>query len=149
MMQEVIEFYNLIEYDSRVKAVVIMGAGDKAFCAGADLEIGFLGGASKSGSSGSKVERDVDHRDGGGKASLAIHNCSKPTVAAINGAAVGVGITMTLPCAIRVACAPAKVGFVFSQRGIVRFLSFHSEPSSRTNTLTRSWKPSPPSSSPG
>lgn len=118
-MQQIIDFYSYVEHDPRVKVVVLAGAGDKAFCAGADLEIGFLGGASKSGSAAAKAERDIDHRDGGGKLSLAIHQCSKPTVAAINGAAVGVGVTMTLPCAIRVACASAKVGFVFSQRGII------------------------------
>ena len=122
MQQQISEFYNIIEHDVRVKVVVIMGSGDKAFCAGADLEIGFLGGASKAGtktSGNSKVERDVDHRDGGGKASLSIYQCSKPTIAAINGAAVGVGITMTLPCAIRIAYSKAKIGFVFAQRGII------------------------------
>jgi enoyl-CoA hydratase/carnithine racemase len=122
MQQQISAFYSLIEHDVRVKCVVLMGAGDKAFCAGADLEIGFLGGASKTGAAtaqNAKKERDVDHRDGGGKASLAIYHSSKPTIAAINGAAVGVGITMTLPCAIRVVYKKAKVGFVFSQRGLI------------------------------
>jgi enoyl-CoA hydratase/carnithine racemase len=66
-----------------------------------------------------KNENEKNHRDGGGRGSLAIHNCSKPTIAAINGHAIGVGITMTLPMAIRIAWSKAKVGFVFSQRGIV------------------------------
>ena len=55
----------------------------------------------------------------GGRVALAIHNCSKPTIAAINGSAVGVGITMTLPATIRIACSTCKIGFVFSRRGIV------------------------------
>lgn len=58
-------------------------------------------------------------RHSGGRTSLAIHQCSKPTIAAIQGAAVGVGITMCLPAAIRVAYSKAKVGFVFSRRGII------------------------------
>ena len=56
----------------------------------------------------------------GGRAVLAIHQCSKPTIAAVNGAAVGIGITMCLPATIRVASADAKIGFVFSRRGIVQ-----------------------------
>lgn len=66
-----------------------------------------------------KNENEKNHRDGGGRGSLAIHNCSKPTIAAINGHAIGVGITMTLPMAIRVAWSKAKIGFVFSQRGLI------------------------------
>jgi len=122
MQQELCTVYEMIEADDRIKAVVITGAGERSFCAGADLEIGFLGGASKGGaqnSTNAKTERDVDHRDGGGKVSLAIYQCSKPTIAAIQGNAVGVGITMCLPAAIRVAYSKAKVGFVFSRRGII------------------------------
>jgi enoyl-CoA hydratase/carnithine racemase len=93
----------LLSDDDRVKAVVVTGHG-KSFCAGADLNIGF----------------DVtDTRDGGGELALAIYNCTKPVIAAINGSAVGVGITMTLPMTIRVASNKAKVGFVFARRGIV------------------------------
>jgi enoyl-CoA hydratase/carnithine racemase len=55
----------------------------------------------------------------GGRASLAINACTKPTIAAINGHAVGVGITMTLPCTLRLVWSKAKVGFVFSQRGVI------------------------------
>ena len=79
------------------------------FCAGADLD------------SGLSYTNDTarTHRDGGGQVTLAIHNCRKPVIAAINGSAVGVGITMTLPCAIRIVSEKAKIGFVFARRGIV------------------------------
>lgn len=63
MREDLERVYELIDIDDRVKCVVLTGAG-KMFCAGADLEIGFLGGASKTGSSTAKSERDVDHRDG-------------------------------------------------------------------------------------
>lgn len=66
-----------------------------------------------------KNENEKNHRDGGGRASLAIHNCTKPTIGAINGHAVGVGITMTLPMTLRYVWSKAKIGFVFSQRGLV------------------------------
>jgi len=55
----------------------------------------------------------------GGKVALAIHRCRKPVIAAVNGAAVGVGITMTLPMSIRIAWREAKIGFVFARRGLV------------------------------
>jgi enoyl-CoA hydratase/carnithine racemase len=67
MQREICHFYELIENDPRVRVVVLTGAGGRMFCAGADLEIGFTGGASRSGSVNSqntKDERDVDHRDG-------------------------------------------------------------------------------------
>ena len=65
MQKDLCKVYELIDIDPRVKCVVITGAGPRAFCAGADLEIGFLGGAGKSGSpANAKTERDVDHRDG-------------------------------------------------------------------------------------
>ncbi|KAH0827730.1 hypothetical protein AYO21_08901 [Fonsecaea monophora] len=111
--------YRLVNVDSRVKVVVLTGAGS-AFCAGADLEIGWPGSTNKGGQDTiKKSERDADHRDRGGRAVLAIHQCSKPTITAINGAAVGIGVTMCLPATIRIASADAKIGFVFSRRGIV------------------------------
>ncbi|OQU97751.1 hypothetical protein CLAIMM_03638 [Cladophialophora immunda] len=100
--------YSLADVDPRVKCLVLTGSG-KAFCAGMDLQMGLK--AAKKGQAGleGQKEREVDHRD----------SCSKPTIAAINGAAVGVGITMCLPASIRVAYAKAKIGFVFGQRGLV------------------------------
>ncbi len=110
MEEELIKVFGMIDVDDRVKCVVLHGSG-KMFCAGADLDIGFI--AQK------ESPRQAEHRDGGGRVSLAIHNCSKPTIAAINGAAVGVGITMCLPASIRVAYEGAKIGFVFAKRGII------------------------------
>src|SRR5271163_461361 len=81
------------------------------FCAGADLDAG--NGLTYTG------DTPRTHRDGGGRVTLAIHRCTKPVIAAINGSAVGVGITMTLPMNIRVVSEKAKVGFVFARRGIV------------------------------
>lgn len=73
------------------------------------METGFVGGE----------ESNRDHRDGGGRVTMAINRCRKPTIAALNGSAVGVGITMTLPMNIRIAYQDAKIGFVFARRGLV------------------------------
>lgn len=81
------------------------------FCAGADLQRGFK--------EGEGMESEREHRDGGGRVALAAHHCKKPIIGAIQGAAVGVGMTMTLPFTIRVALASAKIGFVFARRGLV------------------------------
>ncbi|KAK0653890.1 putative enoyl-CoA hydratase [Lasiodiplodia hormozganensis] len=108
MMEELERVFGLLDADDRVRCIVVTGHGS-VFCAGADLEVGFVGGQ----------ERVNDHRDGGGRVVLAIHRCRKPVIGALQGAAVGVGITMTLPMAIRVAHRDAKIGFVFARRGIV------------------------------
>ncbi|KAK8239165.1 enoyl-CoA hydratase/isomerase family protein [Phyllosticta capitalensis] len=113
MMEELEHVFQLFDLDDRVRCVVVTGHGN-IFCAGADLVRGFGGGKN-----GPNAERVNDHRDGGGRVVLAIHRCRKPVIGAIQGSAVGIGITMTLPMAIRVAYAPAKVGFVFSRRGLV------------------------------
>lgn len=112
MADELCQAFRLFDADDRVRAVVVTGAG-KMFCAGADLDIGFK----KSGEDAKKPARD--YRDSGGQVTLSIHHCRKPTVVAINGSAVGVGVTMTLPATIRIAYSGAKIGFVFARRGLI------------------------------
>ncbi|KAE8168609.1 ClpP/crotonase-like domain-containing protein [Aspergillus tamarii] len=114
MIDEIIAAYQYFDVDDRVKAIVVTGSGP-AFCAGADLRVGFSTLIDDLKKDPSKIE---SHRDGGGRVALAIHNCSKPTVMAINGPAAGFGITLTLPAAIRVACASSKISFAFSRRGL-------------------------------
>lgn len=99
--------FPILSIDPRVKCIVLTGSGS-AFCAGADLDVGFP----------VQNERINDHRDSGGRLNLAIYRCRKPTIVAINGAAVGIGMTMTLSAAIRIAYAKAKCGFPFVRRGI-------------------------------
>jgi enoyl-CoA hydratase/carnithine racemase len=110
MRDELMALFDAADRDDAVRAIVVTGEG-RAFCAGADLGSG----------AGTFVrEAHVAHyRDGGGMVSLAIHRCRKPVIAAINGPAVGVGITMTLPMDMRIVAEDAKIGFVFARRGIV------------------------------
>ena len=113
MRDELIEAFDRADADDDVRAVIVTGEG-RAFCAGADLERG--------GSTFDWRERqqgDEVPPDGGGQVTLRIFDMKKPVIAAINGAAVGVGITMTLPMDVRVAAEGAKIGFVFTRRGIV------------------------------
>ncbi|KAJ6043054.1 Enoyl-CoA hydratase AKT3-1 [Penicillium canescens] len=98
--------FQTFHLDQRVKAIVLTGAG-RMFCAGSDLGIGF-----------SNEGRAVDFRDIGGRVALAMHRCHKPTIVALNGSAVGVGMTMTLPAAIRICHETSKYGFVFTRRGL-------------------------------
>jgi len=93
----------------------VTGAG-RAFCAGADLG---SGGGTFDYSGGPAAQRIEEHRDGGGLVALRIFASKKPVIAAINGPAVGVGITMTLPMDVRIAASTARMGFVFARRGIV------------------------------
>lgn len=96
--------------DDDVRVVILTGAG-RAFCAGADLESG--------GDTFNRAGRSAEaHRDGGGRVTLAMFDCPKPIIAAINGPAVGVGLTMTLPADIRLTVPGNKLGFVFLARGI-------------------------------
>ncbi|KAI4684980.1 uncharacterized protein J4E88_004423 [Alternaria novae-zelandiae] len=113
MRAEIEEAYGMFDADERVKCIVVTGDG-RIFCAGADLDEGFGEGVN-----GADAERVQDHRDGGGRVALAIHHCRKPSIAALQGSAVGIGITMTLPMNIRIAFASAKIGFVFSRRGLI------------------------------
>ena len=116
MRHELIDALDRADADDDVRVIIFTGAG-RGFCAGADLSGG-----------GATFDRDVNadggivnsiHRDGGGLVSLRIYECLKPTIAAFNGAAVGVGITSMLPVDIRIASDKAKFGFVFARRGIV------------------------------
>jgi enoyl-CoA hydratase/carnithine racemase len=115
MMREIIDCFDRTDADDDVRAVIVTGAG-RGFCAGADL----AGGGDTFSRGGSDVQTSVGiPRDGGGLVSLRIYDSKKPVIGAINGAAVGVGVTMTLPMDIRVASEHAKFGFVFARRGIV------------------------------
>ena len=116
MMRELIDAFDRADADDAVRAVIVTGAG-RAFCAGADLSA--AGGRTFDPSAGPRPERIEEHRDGGGLVALRIFESKKPVIAAINGPAVGVGITMTLPMDIRIASTAARIGFVFARRGIV------------------------------
>lgn len=113
MQAELESAYAMFDVDERVRCIVVTGHG-RIFCAGADLDDGFWKGVEAEGAEGV-----AEHRDGGGRVALAIHHCRKPSIAAIQGSAVGVGITMTLPMNIRIAASTAKIGFVFSRRGLI------------------------------
>jgi enoyl-CoA hydratase/carnithine racemase len=120
MRGELIDALDQADSDDEVRAVVVTGRG-RAFCAGADLSRGGdTFNADRRPPSGTARETiDGVPRDGGGTVSLRIAASLKPVIAAINGPAVGVGITMTLPMDIRLAADSAKFGFVFSRRGLV------------------------------
>jgi enoyl-CoA hydratase/carnithine racemase len=114
MRDELIDAFGRADADDEVRVVIVTGAG-RAFCAGADLSAGRdTFNAANRESAGLE-----DRRDGGGRVSLAIYASKKPVIAAVNGAAVGVGVTMTLPMDIRIASSAARFGFVFARRGIV------------------------------
>ena len=113
MAKELIDAFDRADADDDVRVVVVTGAG-RAFCAGADLSAGgdtfdvrVRGGT-----------REEAPRDGGGRVALRIYNALKPVIGAINGPAVGVGVTMTLPMDVRLASDSARFGFVFARRGI-------------------------------
>ena len=113
MQSELIAALDAADADDEVRAIVFTGAG-RGYCAGADLQ----GGGSTFDWREREREGDVP-RDGGGTFTLRLFDCTKPTIAAINGPAVGVGITMTLAMDVRLAADDAKMGFVFARRGIV------------------------------
>jgi len=129
MQAEMIAALDQADADDDVRAVIVTGEG-RAFCAGADLSGGAstfdYGGESEwqagQGAVGADGEVDFSNpavRDGGGRLALRIFNAKKPVIAAINGPAVGVGVTMTLPMDVRIASDTARFGFVFARRGIV------------------------------
>ena len=115
MRLEILDALDRTDADDDVRAVIFTGAG-RAYCAGADLSSGedtfSRGGSPVIGSNGVP-------RDGGGTVALRIFESLKPVIGAINGAAVGVGVTMTLPMDVRLASTSARFGFVFARRGIV------------------------------
>jgi len=114
MMREMINAFDRADEDDNVRAIIVTGAG-RGFCAGADLSVGadtFNADAREDRESGLQ-------RDGGGLLTLRIFESKKPVIAAINGPAVGIGATMLLPMDIRICSTDAKIGFVFSRRGIV------------------------------
>lgn len=129
MMHELIDAFDEADANDDVRAVIMTGAG-RAYCAGADLG---EGGATFDYAKrpdrleqGSPIRADgsIDYshpgvRDGGGRLTLRIFNCKKPVIGAINGPAVGIGVTMTLPMDFRLANETARFGFVFTRRGIV------------------------------
>jgi enoyl-CoA hydratase/carnithine racemase len=112
MLVELLQVFDEIDQNDEIRVAIVTGAG-RAFCAGADL------GGGGSTFDHSEEETDREHRDGGGLGSLRIFESKKPVIAAINGAAVGAGVTLTLPMDVRIASEAAKFGFVFARRGIV------------------------------
>jgi enoyl-CoA hydratase/carnithine racemase len=119
MHQELLDAFDQADADDDVRVVVVTGRG-RGFCAGADLAAG--GATFDTAAEGSVVgsqTADHRHRDEGGLVALRIFRSTKPVIAAINGPAVGVGVTMTLPMDVRFASESAKFGFVFARRGIV------------------------------
>ncbi len=113
MGRELIAAFDRADDDDEVRAVVVTGAG-RAYCAGADLA-----GGGETFDWRERMPSGVVPRDNGGQLTLRIFECRKPVIAAINGPAVGVGATMTLPMDVRLAAEGARIGFVFVRRGIV------------------------------
>ena len=114
MLAEIIDALDKADADDNVRAIIITGTG-RGFCAGADLSVG-----GDTFNADARDDREGGlQRDGGGRLTLRIFECKKPIIAAINGAAVGIGATMLLPMDIRLCSTQAKIGFVFSRRGIV------------------------------
>jgi enoyl-CoA hydratase/carnithine racemase len=118
MGDELIDAFDAADADDEIKVVIVTGAG-RAFCAGADLE---RGGNTWGNHAEYLAAQDTARRyagDGGGQVTRRIYDFNKPVIAAINGPAVGVGVTMTLAMDIRLAAPNVKIGFVFAGRGIV------------------------------
>ena len=116
MIEELIDVYDRADADDDVRAVIVTGAG-RAFCAGADLSAG--GATFDRPGEGDPAAAALKHRDGGGRVTLRVFDLKKPVIAAINGPAVGFGATMTLAMDVRLASTAARIGFVFSRRGVV------------------------------
>src|SRR5246500_5430486 len=125
MQRELIDAFDKADSDDDIRAIIVTGAG-RAFCAGADLSSGAdtFDRDARRGPVRRLPDGKVDYsdhqvRDGGGQVTLRIFKSLKPVIAAVNGPAVGIGITMQLAMDIRIAADNARFGFVFSRRGIV------------------------------
>jgi enoyl-CoA hydratase/carnithine racemase len=115
MLEEIIDAVDRADADDAVRAVIFTGAG-RGFCAGADLSRGAGTFDMKEREGAGPIE---DWRDGGGLVSLRLFESKKPLIAAVNGPAAGVGVTMQLPMDIRIASTEARFGLVFTRRGVV------------------------------
>ncbi|WP_198038650.1 enoyl-CoA hydratase-related protein [Planococcus lenghuensis] len=109
MNEELLHAYREADSNDKVRVIVVTGSG-RAFCAGMDL--------SEGGGTFASEDTQEEYRDIGGQVSVQVYEMKKPLIAAINGAAVGIGLTMTLPMDIRIIKKGAKIGFVFGRRGI-------------------------------
>ena len=125
MIDELIAAFDRIDADDTVRVVIVTGAG-RAFCAGADLGAGgstfVVGGRTAQDPQAPFAHEGATpetHRDGGGRVTLRVFDLEKPVIAAINGPAVGFGATFTLAMDVRLASTAARMGFVFSRRGVV------------------------------
>jgi enoyl-CoA hydratase/carnithine racemase len=119
MLKDMTAAFDLTDADDAVRAVIVTGEG-RAFCAGADLSAGAttFDYAARGGEDRQARTIEGVQRDGGGLVSLRIYRSLKPVIAAVNGPAVGVGVTMQLPMDIRLASTDARFGFVFARRGM-------------------------------
>jgi enoyl-CoA hydratase/carnithine racemase len=113
MGSELIQAFDQADADDDVRVIIVTGAG-RGFCAGADLA-----GGGETFDYRARAGAEAVPRDNGGQFTLRVYASTKPVIAAINGPAVGVGATMTLPMDIRLASEDARMGFVFARRGIV------------------------------
>lgn len=126
MSAEIEDYFRRVNDRDEVRAVVVTGEG-RAFCAGVDLSSGLGKFADPARAATTLAELDAHFddesmrgvRDIGGRSTLAIYDCTKPVIAAINGACVGIGATLTLPMDVRFASEDARIGFVFGRVGIV------------------------------
>lgn len=120
MLDDLLAALDRADADDAVRAVIVTGAG-RGFCAGVDLEApdAFTAARVDPASTDPGVWADPSNRDMGGVLALRLYNCLKPVIAAVNGPAVGIGATMTLPMDMRLASKTARFGFVFARRGIV------------------------------
>ena len=115
MLDEIINAIDRTDADDDVRAVIFTGAG-RAFCAGADLSRGAETFDMKKRADEGAIDQ---WRDGGGRVTLRLFESKKPLIAAVNGPAVGVGVTMQLPMDFRIASTNARFGLVFTRRGVV------------------------------